>query len=50
MAPPDWIAGKQFERIRTAVRETVMRVGVLGQSKRRQIEHAPGLRDAVSPR
>ena len=48
MAPPDWIAEKQFERIRTAVRETVMRVGVLGQSKRRQFE--PGLHDAAFPR
>jgi 2-dehydro-3-deoxyphosphogluconate aldolase / (4S)-4-hydroxy-2-oxoglutarate aldolase len=50
MAPPDWIAGKQFERIRTAVRESVMRVGVLGQSKRRPIEHAPGPHDAAFPR
>jgi 2-dehydro-3-deoxyphosphogluconate aldolase/(4S)-4-hydroxy-2-oxoglutarate aldolase len=50
MAPPDWIAGKQFERIRTAVRESVMRVGVLGQSKRRQFEQAPGLHDAALPR
>jgi 2-dehydro-3-deoxyphosphogluconate aldolase/(4S)-4-hydroxy-2-oxoglutarate aldolase len=50
MAPPDWIAAKQFERIRAAVRESVMRVGTLGQSKRRQFEQTPGLHDAALPR
>jgi 2-dehydro-3-deoxyphosphogluconate aldolase/(4S)-4-hydroxy-2-oxoglutarate aldolase len=50
MAPPEWIAAKQFERIRTAVRESVMRVGTLGQSKRRQLEQTPGLHDAALPR
>jgi 2-dehydro-3-deoxyphosphogluconate aldolase / (4S)-4-hydroxy-2-oxoglutarate aldolase len=50
MAPPDWIAAKQFERIRTAVRESVMRVGTLGQSRRRQFEQTPGLHDAALPR
>ena len=50
MAPPDWIAAKQFERIRAAVRESVMRVGTLGQSKRRQFEQTPGLHGAAPPR
>ena len=50
MAPPDWIAAKQFERIRAAVRESVMRVGTLGQAKRRQFEQTPGLHDAALPR
>lgn len=50
MAPPDWIAARQFERIRTAVRESVMRVAALGQAKKRQFEHTPRLNDAALPR
>jgi 2-dehydro-3-deoxyphosphogluconate aldolase / (4S)-4-hydroxy-2-oxoglutarate aldolase len=35
MAPQEWIAGGQFEKIRTAVRDTVTRVAALGSSQRR---------------
>jgi 2-dehydro-3-deoxyphosphogluconate aldolase/(4S)-4-hydroxy-2-oxoglutarate aldolase len=35
MAPHEWIAGGQFEKIRTAVRDTVTRVAALGSSQRR---------------
>ena len=50
MAPPDWIASRQFERIRTAVRDTVMRAGRLTPSTRRQFEQAPTIQDAAFPR
>jgi len=50
MAPADWIESRQFERIRAAVRESVMKVGALGQSKRRQVEQPHGFHDAASPR
>jgi len=50
MAPADWIESRQFERIRAAVRESVMRVGALSQSKRRQVEQPHGSHDAASPR
>jgi 2-dehydro-3-deoxyphosphogluconate aldolase/(4S)-4-hydroxy-2-oxoglutarate aldolase len=49
MAPPDWIASRQFERIRTGVRETVRRVAALSPSKRRTPETSI-IQDAVSPR
>lgn len=48
MSPADWIAGRQFERIRTAVRETVMRVGALSASKRRQVEHVSGMHSSLA--
>jgi 2-dehydro-3-deoxyphosphogluconate aldolase/(4S)-4-hydroxy-2-oxoglutarate aldolase len=35
MTPQDWIAGRQFEKIRTAVRETVRRVDALGAALKR---------------
>lgn len=50
MAPPDWIASRQFERIRDAVRDSVMRVGKLTPSKRRQFEQASGFHEAARPR
>jgi 2-keto-3-deoxy-6-phosphogluconate aldolase len=49
MAPPDWIASRQFERIRTAVRDTVKRVSLLSPSKRRSSETSI-IQDAVLPR
>lgn len=49
MAPPDWIASRQFERIRTAVRDTVRRVAMLSSSKRRSAEGSI-FQDSVSPR
>ncbi|MDB4872361.1 MAG: 2-dehydro-3-deoxyphosphogluconate aldolase/4-hydroxy-2-oxoglutarate aldolase [Gemmatimonadales bacterium] len=49
MAPPDWIASKQFEKIRTAVRDAVRRVGLLSPPKRRSTETS-AFQDAVSPR
>ena len=50
MAPPDWIASRQFERIRAAVRDTVMRADRLAPSKRRQFEQASGFHEAARPR
>jgi 2-dehydro-3-deoxyphosphogluconate aldolase/(4S)-4-hydroxy-2-oxoglutarate aldolase len=35
MTPQDWISGRQFEKIRTAIRETVRRVDSLGASQKR---------------
>jgi 2-dehydro-3-deoxyphosphogluconate aldolase / (4S)-4-hydroxy-2-oxoglutarate aldolase len=49
MTPPDWIASRQFERIRTAVRDTVRRVALLSPAKRRSSETS-AIQDAVSPR
>ena len=40
MVPPDWIESKQFERIRAAVRDTVMRASRFAPSKKRQFETA----------
>lgn len=40
MAPQDWIAGKQFDKIRESVRDTVMRVDRLSPSRQRQLEAA----------
>jgi 2-dehydro-3-deoxyphosphogluconate aldolase/(4S)-4-hydroxy-2-oxoglutarate aldolase len=50
MAPPDWIAEGQFDRIRTAVRDTVTRAARFASTKRRQLEPAPALHDAFPPR
>jgi 2-dehydro-3-deoxyphosphogluconate aldolase/(4S)-4-hydroxy-2-oxoglutarate aldolase len=50
MAPADWIAGKQFERIRAAVRDTVMRVAGFTPSRRREVESATKIYDAAPPR
>jgi len=49
MAPPDWIASKQFERIRTSVRDTVRRAALLSPVKKRSSETSI-TQDAVSPR
>ncbi len=50
LAPQDWISARQFEKIRTAVRDTVTRVGALGASKKRQFEQTTGMRDAPAAR
>jgi 2-dehydro-3-deoxyphosphogluconate aldolase/(4S)-4-hydroxy-2-oxoglutarate aldolase len=50
MAPQDWIAGKQFEKIRDSVRDTVMRSARLTPTKVRRFETAPGMHDAAPPR
>jgi 2-dehydro-3-deoxyphosphogluconate aldolase/(4S)-4-hydroxy-2-oxoglutarate aldolase len=49
MAPPDWIAARQFEKIRTSVRDTVRRVTLLSPPKRRAFENS-SFQDSVSPR
>ena len=49
MAPPDWIAARQFEKIRNAVRDAVRRVTLLTPSKRRAFENS-SFQDSVSPR
>ncbi|HEY1951947.1 MAG TPA: bifunctional 4-hydroxy-2-oxoglutarate aldolase/2-dehydro-3-deoxy-phosphogluconate aldolase [Gemmatimonadaceae bacterium] len=38
MTPPDWIAGRQFEKISAAVRDTVRRTDSLGASQKRQVQ------------
>ena len=50
MAPPDWIASRQFERIRAAVRDTVMKAGRVTPSTRRHSEQASTIQDAAFPR
>ena len=50
MAPADWIAGKQFDRIQAAVRDTVMRVAGFTPAKRREVESQERLYDAAPPR
>jgi 2-dehydro-3-deoxyphosphogluconate aldolase/(4S)-4-hydroxy-2-oxoglutarate aldolase len=50
MAPADWIAGKQFERIQAAVRDTVMRVAGFTPAKRREVELQERLYNAAPPR
>ena len=47
MAPQDWIAGKQFDRIRDAVRDTVMRSARLTPTKVRRFEQASGMHDTA---
>lgn len=50
MAPPDWIAARQFERIRAAVRDTVMRAARFAPAIRRQVEQAPRIQNMEHPR
>lgn len=38
LAPQDWISGREFEKIRTAVRDTVTRVDSLGATQKRIAE------------
>jgi len=47
MAPQEWISGRQFEKISTAVRETVTRVSALGASQKRTAE--PGISRGPAP-
>ena len=49
MAPADWIAGRQFEKIRTAARDTVRRVALLAPVKRRSSETS-AFQDTASAR
>lgn len=50
MAQPDWIAARQFDRIRDTVRDVVMRVARLTPSKRRQAEQTSRIDGATLPR
>jgi 2-dehydro-3-deoxyphosphogluconate aldolase / (4S)-4-hydroxy-2-oxoglutarate aldolase len=50
MAPPEWIAAKQFERIRAAVRDTVMRAAGFAPSRKSQFEQARATHHAAPPR
>ena len=50
MAPPEWIAERQFERIRTAVRDTVMRAARFTSPKRREFEASAKFQEAAPPR
>ncbi len=49
MAPPDWISGKQFERIRAAVRDAVTRSSTF-PAKKSQFEAARATHYAAPPR
>ena len=50
MVPQDWISGKQFDKIRESVRDTLMRVDRLSPSRKRQIEAAAPHLSAGVPR
>ena len=50
MAPQDWIAGRQFDKIRDAVRDTVIRVDRFSPAKMRQFERVVPLHGAAPPR
>ncbi len=50
MAPADWIASKQFERISTAVRDTVTRAARFVAARKRPAESAPVVRKAAHAR
>jgi 2-dehydro-3-deoxyphosphogluconate aldolase / (4S)-4-hydroxy-2-oxoglutarate aldolase len=50
MAPQDWISSQQFDRIRTSVRDTVMRAARLAPAARRQLEAVAPIRDPGLPR
>jgi len=50
MAPAEWIAAKEFDRITTAVRDTVTRAARYAAPKKRQLESAPKVRKTASAR
>ena len=50
MAPPEWIAEGQFDRIQASVRDTVTRAARFAPTKRRHLEPAPAFHDAFPPR
>jgi 2-dehydro-3-deoxyphosphogluconate aldolase/(4S)-4-hydroxy-2-oxoglutarate aldolase len=50
MAPQDWIVAKDWDRIRDAVRDTVMKVGGFASPKMRQFEALPKTQGAVPNR
>jgi len=50
MAPAEWIAAREFDRITTAVRDTVTRAARYAAPKKRQLESAPKVRKAASAR
>jgi 2-dehydro-3-deoxyphosphogluconate aldolase/(4S)-4-hydroxy-2-oxoglutarate aldolase len=50
VAPAEWIASKQFERISAAVRDTVTRAARFVAAKKRPAESAPVVRKAAHAR
>jgi 2-dehydro-3-deoxyphosphogluconate aldolase/(4S)-4-hydroxy-2-oxoglutarate aldolase len=50
VAQPDWIASRQFDRIRDAVRDSVTAVARLTPSETRPLEQAPRMQDAALAR
>jgi 2-dehydro-3-deoxyphosphogluconate aldolase/(4S)-4-hydroxy-2-oxoglutarate aldolase len=50
MAPQDWIAAREWDRIRDSVRDTVMKVGGFASPKKRQFEPAPTMQGAAPRR
>jgi 2-dehydro-3-deoxyphosphogluconate aldolase/(4S)-4-hydroxy-2-oxoglutarate aldolase len=50
MAPAEWIAAKEFDRISAAVRDTVTRAARYAAPKKRQAESPPAIRKTVAVR
>jgi 2-dehydro-3-deoxyphosphogluconate aldolase / (4S)-4-hydroxy-2-oxoglutarate aldolase len=50
MAPADWIAAKQFDKITAAVRDSVTRATKLTPARKSPVTSRPAIREAASPR
>ena len=50
MAPADWIASKQFDKITAAVRDSVTRAGKLTPARKSPVRPAQTIRETASPR
>jgi 2-dehydro-3-deoxyphosphogluconate aldolase/(4S)-4-hydroxy-2-oxoglutarate aldolase len=50
MAPAEWIAAKEFDRITAAVRDTVTKAARVAAPKKRQAESSPVSRKTVAVR
>jgi 2-dehydro-3-deoxyphosphogluconate aldolase/(4S)-4-hydroxy-2-oxoglutarate aldolase len=50
MAPAEWIAAKQFDKISAAVRDTVTRATKLPPARKSPVTPRPAIREAARPR
>jgi 2-dehydro-3-deoxyphosphogluconate aldolase/(4S)-4-hydroxy-2-oxoglutarate aldolase len=50
MAPAEWIAGKQFDKITAAVRDSVTRATKLSPARTSPVRPRPAIREAAPPR
>jgi 2-dehydro-3-deoxyphosphogluconate aldolase/(4S)-4-hydroxy-2-oxoglutarate aldolase len=50
MAPADWIASKQFDKISAAVRDSVTRATKLTPARKSPVTSRPAIREAAPPR